>query len=92
VDRLFFLYKIQKKIIENSKNKMFSDTLVCYATYYSVKLRNLNFDFFCIKSLEKGKMALTFAYDVEKKRIIYQNDRGKKLHPILPGITWLGNF
>jgi hypothetical protein len=31
--------------------------------------------------LKNGKTALTFAYDVEKKRIIYQNHRGKKLHP-----------
>jgi hypothetical protein len=28
-------------------------------------------------------MALTFAYDIGKKRILYQNDRGKKLHPNL---------
>jgi hypothetical protein len=30
--------------------------------------------------LKNGKTAITFAYDVEKKRTIYQNDRGKKLH------------
>lgn len=44
----------------------------------------MNFDFFYIKGLEKSKMALTFAYDIGKKRIIYQNDRGKKLHPNCP--------
>jgi hypothetical protein len=45
-----------------------------------------------IKGLKNGKTALTFAYDIEKKRIIYQNHRGKKLHPNSPGFTRLANF
>ena len=38
----------------------------------------MNFDIFCKKSLFLGKMALTFAYDVEKNCITYQNDRLKE--------------
>jgi hypothetical protein len=34
----------------------------------SGELTNLNFNFFAKKRLEKGKMALTFAYDVRKKK------------------------
>jgi hypothetical protein len=34
------------------------------------EIKKFEFQIFCIKSLEKGEMALTFAYDVGKKRII----------------------
>ena len=36
--------------------------------------------YFAKKTSWKLQMAALFAYDVGKKRIIYQNDRGKILH------------
>ena len=78
-------------MIENSKNKMFSDfCMLC--NLLLGKINKFEFSTFLQKSLKNGTIALTFAYDVEKKRIIYQNDRGKKLHPNSPGFTRLANF
>ena len=48
----------------------------------------MNFDLFCNFSEKKIKTAITFAYDIEKMRIIYQKNREKKgarFHQGLPG-------
>ena len=37
----------------------------------------MRFDFICKKKLCHGKKAVTFAYDIEKNRIIYQNDQNE---------------
>jgi hypothetical protein len=42
------------------------------ATNFYGKFENLNFDIFCKKRLFQIKTALTFAYGLEKKRIIYE--------------------
>jgi hypothetical protein len=42
------------------------------ATNFYGKFENLNFDIFCKKRLFQFKTALTFAYGLGKKRIIYQ--------------------
>ena len=56
------------------------------------KINIFEFRLFRIKSLEKGKMALTFAYDVENKRIIYQNVQNENPHPILTAYGLFANF
>src|SRR3954466_8026873 len=40
----------------------------------------MSFDFICKKKLCHGKKAVTFAYDIEKNRIIYQNDENEISH------------
>jgi hypothetical protein len=45
---------------------------VPHATNFYGKFENLKFDFFYKKRLFQIKMALTFAYGLEKKRIIYE--------------------
>jgi hypothetical protein len=45
---------------------------VPHATNFYGKFENLKFDFFCKKRLLQIKTALTFAYGLEKKRIIYE--------------------
>ena len=39
----------------------------------------MNFDLFCKKNAKKCKTAITFAYDVEKKSLIYQKKTREKL-------------
>ncbi len=56
------------------------------------EIKKFEFRLFFKKKLEKGKTAFLVAYDVEKNRIIYQNNRGKKLHPNSPRFTRLANF
>ena len=51
----------------------------------------MNFDlFFCKKQKKKIKTAITFAYDVEKMRLICQKKLEKKRNPIPPGFTRWG--
>jgi hypothetical protein len=45
---------------------------VPHATNFYGKFENLNFDIFCKKKLFQIKTAITFAYGLEKKRIIYE--------------------
>jgi hypothetical protein len=45
---------------------------VPHATNFYGKFENLKIDFFCKKRLFKIKMALTFAYRLERKCIIYE--------------------
>ena len=48
----------------------------------------MNFDIFCKKQKKKLCRGITFAYDVEKMRLICQKNREKKgprFHPGLPG-------
>ena len=40
----------------------------------------MSFDFICKKKSCHGKKAVTFAYDIEKNRIIYQNDENEISH------------
>ena len=52
----------------------------------------MSFDFFCKKKSCHGKMAVTFAYDVEKNRIIYQNDENEISHPLAMTSGYLAIF
>jgi hypothetical protein len=45
---------------------------VPHATNFYGKFENLNFHIFCKKRVLEIKMAITFAYVLGKKRIIYQ--------------------
>jgi hypothetical protein len=45
---------------------------VPHATNFYGKFEILNFDIFCKKKLFQIKTAITFAYGLEKKRIIYE--------------------
>ncbi len=48
----------------------------------------MNFDLFCKKTKKNCKTAITFAYDVEKKCLIYQKNYrkiGTQFHQGLPG-------
>jgi hypothetical protein len=65
-------------MIENSKNKILSDSCMLCNLLLG-KINKFEFSPFCKKGLKNGKTPLTFAYDVEKKRIIYQNHHGKTL-------------
>jgi hypothetical protein len=61
-------------MIENSKKKLFSDScMLCNLLF--VEIKKFEFPLFCKKNLKNGKTAITFAYDVGKKRTIYQKAR-----------------
>jgi hypothetical protein len=45
---------------------------VPHATNFYGKFEKLNFDIFCKRRLFQIKTAITFAYGLEKKRIIYE--------------------
>ena len=78
-------------MIENSKNKMFSDfCMLC--NLLLGKINKFEFSLFLQKRFEKWYHRINFCIRRRKKRIIYQNDRGKKLHPNSPGFTRLANF
>ena len=47
----------------------------------------MNFDLFLQKPGKKCKTAITFAYDVEKMRLIYQKKLEKNPSSISPGFT-----
>ena len=47
----------------------------------------MNFDLFCKKLPKKCKTAITFAYNVEKKSLIYQKKLEKNSDSISPGFT-----
>jgi hypothetical protein len=66
---------------------------VPHATNFYGKFENLNFDIFCKNRLFQIKMAITFAYGLEKKRIIYKkNYLHKILHLISTAYGRLHNF
>jgi hypothetical protein len=50
----------------------------------------MNFDLFCKKNEKKCKTAITFAYDVEKKSLIYQKKLEKNWDSISGFLDVLG--
>jgi hypothetical protein len=52
---------------------------VPHTTNFYRKFENLNFDIFCKKRLFQIKTALTFAYGLEKKHVIYENISTEKV-------------
>ena len=57
-----------------------------------VKLRNMKFGIFYTKTFKKSKTAITFAYDVEKKCIIYQTEEHEKVIPNSTPLAVLATF
>ena len=57
-----------------------------------VKLRNMKFGLFYTKTLKKSKTAITFAYDVKKKCIIYQTEEHDEESSISIAVGRFGNF
>ena len=52
----------------------------------------MKFGIFYIKTFKKSKTAITFAYDVEKKRIIYQTEEHDEESSISTAVGRFGNF
>ena len=73
----FQFSKHSKKMLKNSKNKILRDVVRCYCL---VRLEILKYEIwpFLQNPEKKRKTATTFAYDVEKMRLIYQKKLEKK--------------
>ena len=52
----------------------------------------MKFGLFYTKTFKKSKTAITFAYDVEKKRIIYQTEEHDEESSISTAVGRFGNF
>jgi hypothetical protein len=78
-------------MVKTSKIKIIRDVVMLIHIIVS-KIKKINFDMFCKKVLWKSKTAITFAYDVKKKRIIYQNVQHEKPVPISTAVGRFADF
>ena len=78
-------------MIKTSKIKILRD-VVMLLNLLVRKIKKLKFGHVLQKVQGKRKTAITFAYDVEKKRIIYQNVQHENPHPILTAYGLFANF
>ena len=78
-------------MIKTSKNKILLD-VVKISNLVVRKINKHEFWYILQKYVKKSKMAITFAYDVEKKRIIYQTEEDEKLIPNSIASGRFGNF
>ena len=70
-------------MIKTSKNKILRDVVILlYLLVRKIK-KNLNLNMFCKKVLWKSKTAITFAYNVGKNRIVYQNVQHEMLYMLV---------
>ena len=78
-------------MIKNSKNKILQDVVIILHLLVR-KIKKLKFGHVLQKVQGKCKTAITFAYDVGKKRIIYQNVQNENPHPMETTYGLFANF
>ena len=78
-------------MIKNSKNKILQDVVIILHLLVR-KIKKLKFGHVLQKVQGKCKTAITFAYDVGKKRIIYSKIQHENPHPILTAYSMFAIF